>query len=483
MTEDGVMVAEVTATDDEEKVKLILHKGSTVKNSQGQKITSVRIKKSVESHAVNGNSAIVSPAYDIQPIGAIFTPGATLLFKYADAQLTGNVHENNLYLALWDPAAGAWTDFGGDIDPAANTVSVPIEHLSVYALMAHTAPAHFELSDLHISSKTTAPGEVIDISVLVTNTGDLSGSYELNLKLDDVIVGTEAVTLDGGASETVHFEVTASGLGEHEVAAGALTDTFTVEENLLPADFTVTDLFITPEEIYPGDNVSISIRVSNTGDLTGTHHTALLINGAEIEAMDVTLVGGQSRVVVFNTVAGASGVYNVSVDDLHSVFSVLVTPPPTLIGTAGPEISGFTVTPAYNNRGRLAAVMLEYRLDVPEEQTSGTSLALRVLYEGSLLEQVPVFLPDDGQSHTGSGSLTYAPTQGWKPGIYSFRLELYSGDVLTAVSFPEQLSVAKEDVAAVVSWKTLGIIIGASLMLAAIAIIAILIRRRDMLHG
>jgi len=72
-------------------------------------------------------------------------------------------------------------------------------------------------------------GEEVTISVLVTNTGDLSGSYQASLNMDGTAVATEEVTLAGGASERVTFTTTQGIAGTYSVTIDGLSGTFDVK--------------------------------------------------------------------------------------------------------------------------------------------------------------------------------------------------------------------------------------------------------------
>ncbi len=68
------------------------------------------------------------------------------------------------------------------------------------------------------------------VTVAVANTSELAGSYDVVLKVDAVVAGTEEITLDGGASGTVTFTVTGEAPGTYSVTVDGLTGTFTVRE-------------------------------------------------------------------------------------------------------------------------------------------------------------------------------------------------------------------------------------------------------------
>jgi len=99
-------------------------------------------------------------------------------------------------------------------EDAAGTYTVDINGLlGTFTVKTKTA---FTISDLTISPTEVDIGESVTISVLVTNTGDLTDSRRLTLKIDNVVVATRDVTLAGGASETVTF-TTVAGTMEHEI--------------------------------------------------------------------------------------------------------------------------------------------------------------------------------------------------------------------------------------------------------------------------
>jgi len=96
------------------------------------------------------------------------------------------------------------------------------------------APAAFTTSNLIITPAEINAGDEVTISTLVTNTGDLSGTYQVTLKIDAIVVGTSQVTLDGGASEMVTFTTTRDVAGTYSVTIDGLTGTLKVKEAAIP---------------------------------------------------------------------------------------------------------------------------------------------------------------------------------------------------------------------------------------------------------
>jgi len=93
-----------------------------------------------------------------------------------------------------------------------------------------------------------------------------------------------------------------------------------------PTTFTIADLAITPGEVSIGEEVIISILVTNTGDLVDTYRATLEINN-EVEAQkDTALAGGVSQPVTFTTVKDTAGTYTVDINGLSSTFEVIAAP-------------------------------------------------------------------------------------------------------------------------------------------------------------
>jgi len=94
--------------------------------------------------------------------------------------------------------------------------------------------AAFTSSDLSISPTEVDTGEEVTISVLVNNTGNASGSYEVTLKIDHLVVASEEVTLAAGASEEITFTAAKDVAGSYSVAVNGLTGSFTVRPARIP---------------------------------------------------------------------------------------------------------------------------------------------------------------------------------------------------------------------------------------------------------
>ncbi len=102
---------------------------------------------------------------------------------------------------------------------------------------------------------------------------------------------------------------------------------YTILAYTRPTGFTVSSLTISFRELEIGEEVIISVLVTNTGDLEDTHQVTLKINDVAIDTKEVALAGGASETVTFTTSQDA-GTYTVSVGGQSGTFAVSAPVPP-----------------------------------------------------------------------------------------------------------------------------------------------------------
>jgi hypothetical protein len=113
-------------------------------------------------------------------------------------------------------------------------------------------------------------------------------------------------------------------------AAGAyfyLQDQGLVSGAAKPAEFTLTDLIISPQEAYVGETVQISVNVTNIGEVEGNETLNLEINGAVKETANITLAGNSSDIIAFANIENIVGTYDVQVGSLIGNFTIKEAPP------------------------------------------------------------------------------------------------------------------------------------------------------------
>ncbi len=199
------------------------------------------------------------------------------------------------------------------LTPGTNTRDVVIPEVTL------TEPSNFEISDLEPQDATVTLSEPFDVSATIENTGDFQGEQEIQLRLEPNgdAVRDKTVSLDSGVTTTVTFEnVTIDAAGEFNQTVASVNDSVTgslTVEKAAEDDFSVTTA--APETVSPGEIISISYTIENTGDtdleslaLVGspqTSDTELTITDAASD--DAATIPADNR-VIFETVEPAASV-------------------------------------------------------------------------------------------------------------------------------------------------------------------------------
>jgi uncharacterized membrane protein len=92
------------------------------------------------------------------------------------------------------------------------------------------------------------------------------------------------------------------------------------------AEFEISEFTVTPAEVKPGQEVTVSFKVTNIGGQAGSTTIPLRINQTTEDTELVTLEKGQSTTVEFKVTKQTLGKYVVEIDGLTRDFTVTNTP-------------------------------------------------------------------------------------------------------------------------------------------------------------
>jgi len=337
VTDEGVFTEEVITESEDGVCELLLEEGTIGLTEEGEPLSEISMVELEEAPTPPGDSNVIGLVYDFGPDGATFDPPITLTFTYDELLITEGVTEENLVIAMWDEETGEWVTLEDiTVDPETNTITAKVSHFTAFTVLAYTRPAAFVASDLSITPTEVNIGGSVTISVLIANAGDLTGSYEVALKIDNVVVTTKEVTLAGGASQKVTFTTSKDAVGTYSVNVSGITGSFTVKEEVVPpvvppvpATFAISNLFISPTEVDIGEEVTISVLIANTGELTGSYEVKLKIDNVVVATKEVALAGSTTQTVTFTTAKEEAGTYTIDANGLAGSFTVKeeVVPP------------------------------------------------------------------------------------------------------------------------------------------------------------
>ncbi|HDQ05955.1 MAG TPA: hypothetical protein ENN36_04440 [Candidatus Bathyarchaeota archaeon] len=93
-----------------------------------------------------------------------------------------------------------------------------------------TSPAEFQISDLNVTPSEVEAGKEVTISVKIANVGGQTGSYTIQLIINQTVEDTKTLTLEEGASTTTQFKIVKQTPGKYNIEIGGLVGEFTVNE-------------------------------------------------------------------------------------------------------------------------------------------------------------------------------------------------------------------------------------------------------------
>ncbi len=231
VTSGGLFTQDVALSSGDGNVQLNVDGGTTGLTATGQPLANLMILTLNFPPDPPEQSSIIGLTYDFRPDGATFDQPVTITFTYDPNNIPAGVNEEDLSIAFYDDINGEWVVLQNIVvDPSTHTITGETTHFTAFAVLSLIEPASFAISDLIFTPAEIYTGETTSISVLVTNTGDLSGTYSVVLKINDVVTETKQVTLEGHENQTVSFSVSLDTAGTYNISIGLLSGVLIVTE-------------------------------------------------------------------------------------------------------------------------------------------------------------------------------------------------------------------------------------------------------------
>jgi len=179
----------------------------------------------------------------------------------------------------------------------------------------------FSVSNLTITPNQAKSGEPVTINAIVSNNGSEAGTYSVVLRINNVVEHITDLILTPGASQSATFTIIKDIGGDYFAEVDGLSGTFIVIP-LVPANFSVTNLVISPERAKQGETISISAMVTNNGEIAGNYSLVLKLKGAVETTKEIELGPGENQKVTFNINKNTPGFYNVELEGLMGRFVI-----------------------------------------------------------------------------------------------------------------------------------------------------------------
>jgi PGF-CTERM protein/surface glycoprotein (TIGR04207 family) len=217
-------------------------------------------------------------------------------------------------------------------------------------------PATFEVSNLAAPGSATA-GDTITVNATISNVGDLEGTTDAEFVFAGDVLLSQTVTLGGGNSVTVSFEVPVEGIPadtyEHGVQAGNDGQFANITIQTL-ADFEVSNLSA-PSTVTIGDTITVNATVSNVGGGQGTTVVEFVFAGDVLFSQSITLGAGNATDVSFDvpTTDVSSGTYEhgVRAGDSFPTAQISINMPPTASFLTSAEVVAINETVVLDGTG------------------------------------------------------------------------------------------------------------------------------------
>ncbi|ERH09504.1 MAG: PKD domain protein [halophilic archaeon J07HX64] len=222
-----------------------------------------------------------------------------------------------------------------------NEVGLTAEEVTQIVVQEDAAPAEASLSLLTVGGEGpegTVAAESGHVSVLVTNVGDETGSFQVELSIGLGISRTQTTSpIEGGAEQEVTFSDVATNLDP-----GLYSLDVSVENDSIPGEVTVeqeqagpgpepaftVDLVETNSPVLAGESLTATVNVTNTGDSEETATVTLDVDALDSTTRSLTVGPGESatETLRLRTTAADIGEYNATADvgESETVFTVTV---------------------------------------------------------------------------------------------------------------------------------------------------------------
>jgi len=235
--------------------------------------------------------------------------------------------------------------------------------------------AFFELSELSPAAAEVAPGEEVEMTATIENTGDETATKTVEARLDGDALDRQQVELSGGGRDGLSYTF------EAPDEIGEYTHSFWTEDDEESGTLTVTDeptgaffgvsLDVEDTVQYSGE-LAVAGTVENTGQEGGTQTVTLSVDDEEVDSQEVELEPGETAEIGGTAPSDPpGGTHDVVIESDNDTASVTVQigPPSypdidTMVPDVAPKelVKPIEVQVAYNDE----EVMFNFEWEQPD---------------------------------------------------------------------------------------------------------------------
>ena len=257
-------------------------------------------------------------------------------------------------------------------------------------------PAKFIISNLTVTPNQTYAGDAVQISVNVTNVGDLAGNQTVKFEVNNAVMDIENLTMEGNSSQIVQYTEVEAAAGSYNVTVENLEGNFTI----VPAPpqsskIVMSNLEANPYEVWANQTVTLTATAQNPSNQADKIAVEVTLDGKDAGTQIVQLNASQTETIQFPVNATAEGTHTVTMNTLSSSFTVVKTGYHTLeIARSGGGSTPltFTLNGQSQNTPYIALLPIgQYSITVPNPVNVGTGvLAFSSWSDGSTDTSIPL---------------------------------------------------------------------------------------------
>lgn len=164
------------------------------------------------------------------------------------------------------------------------------------------APASLKIDIATVTDPVTR-GDEVEVEVDVSNDGEVEATETVELFVDDTVVDEATVTVDGGETSTATLTAdTGDDDGDTMDLTVQVTDAIDqTAVEIQDEGAIVPTIQDTTDPVTIGETLGIQVLVTNEGDITTSEGLTVELDGEPLEEREVTLDGGESDRVIFET--------------------------------------------------------------------------------------------------------------------------------------------------------------------------------------
>jgi hypothetical protein len=202
-------------------------------------------------------------------------------------------------------------------------------YLEGQSLLSNAAkPATFTMTDLTVNPLEAYVGEAIQISVNLTNVGELEGNQTVNLKINSALKDSTNVTLAGNSTQIVEFTDIETVEGNYNVTIGDLTGSFLLKP--APPESSkiiLSSMMVNPYELWVNENSTITAIAENHSPQADRLTVRMMIDDVVVASQVISLNSSESQTVTFTVNASSAvlGRHVLKMNTLAGSFTIVKT--------------------------------------------------------------------------------------------------------------------------------------------------------------